>query len=177
VPSPFVRVSVPWPMSQGADAGRHAQRRPAAAPLSSKCARAVWVFCGDPIRCQASFRNCWLKHLVRPSPTPAAACLQGLRSALRCKPETVPARLLHGPAAQAPPTQRPHVPLAPAIATKALSGLCCTHTCGMVPARRGAGQAARRRAKPLSCGACGAGASGGHQPDGGPACALDVGCH
>ncbi|KAK9833448.1 hypothetical protein WJX81_006347 [Elliptochloris bilobata] len=29
----------------------------------------VWVWCGDRIRCQASFRNCWLKHLAHPEAT------------------------------------------------------------------------------------------------------------
>lgn len=26
---------------------------------------AVWVWCGDKERCKGSYRDCWLKHLVR----------------------------------------------------------------------------------------------------------------
>ena len=60
-------------------------------PTTCVHARAVWVYCGDRLRCQGSYRNCWLKHLVhmRP-PTQQHALFAGV---LSCRASMLKPRL------------------------------------------------------------------------------------
>ena len=48
---------------------RVAHRKPAvpSVVLRQGCA-AVWVYCGDKEKCLGSYKECWLKHLVRGLP-------------------------------------------------------------------------------------------------------------
>ena len=34
---------------------------------------AVWVYCGDKEKCLGSYKECWLKHLVRDGPSDGRA--------------------------------------------------------------------------------------------------------
>ena len=41
----------------------------------------MWVYCGDKEQCKGSYKECWLKHLVRPHAClePPTDSLTGLR--------------------------------------------------------------------------------------------------
>ena len=41
--------------------------------LSRHGCAAVWVYCGDKEKCLGSYKECWLKHLVRSLPSDGRA--------------------------------------------------------------------------------------------------------